>query len=70
MTIAKKIGRSAKPAAWRGSKPVKKPFLRKLKKGIIEKIASKFVGITRRKYYGTFQMIFGHQEAPLGGFPP
>ena len=52
MIAKKKFGCLAKPAAPRGPKPVKMPFLRTLKKkGIIEKIASKLVGISRRKYY-------------------
>ena len=51
MTIANKnFGCSAKPAARRGPKPVKNAIFGAMKKqGKIEKIASKLVGITRRK---------------------
>ena len=51
MTIANKnFGCSAKPAARRGPKPVKNAIFEAIKKkGKIEKIASKLVGITRRK---------------------
>ena len=51
MTIAKKkFGCLAKPAARRGPKPVKNAIFGAMKKqGKIEKIASKLVGITRRK---------------------
>ena len=51
MTIAKKnFDCSAKPAARRGPKPVKNANFEAIKKqGKIEKIASKLVGITRRK---------------------
>ena len=51
MTIAKKkFGRSDKPAAWRGPKPLKIAIFEAIrKKRKIEKIASKLVGITRRK---------------------
>ena len=50
MTIAKKkLGRSDKPAAWRGPKPLKIAIFEAIrKKRKIEKIASKLVGITRR----------------------
>jgi len=48
----KKFGCLAKPAAPRGPKPVKNAIFEDIKKkGIIEKIASKLVGISRRKYY-------------------
>ena len=51
MTIANKnFGCSAKPGARRGPKPVKNSIFEAIiKKGKIEKIASKLVGITRRK---------------------
>ena len=46
----KKFGRSDKPAAWRGPKPLKIAIFEAIrKKRKIEKIASKLVGITRRK---------------------
>ena len=71
MTIAKeKFGRSAKPAARRSPKPVKNVIFEAIKKqGKIEKIASKLVGMTRRKNFLP-KGLFWHQGEPLGGFCP
>ena len=66
-----KNGRSAKPAAWRGPKPVKIAIFEAIrKKTKIEKIASKLDGITRRMYKGTFQMIFWPPGGTLWGVLP